>query len=78
VARDAMSVRELSDDEIHEEVSQAKEELARLKYRAAFEDLENPSLLRTLRRDIARLKTVERERASIEDEKNDTGEENDV
>tara|TARA_B100001123_G_scaffold444459_1_gene593366 strand:- start:3415 stop:3636 length:222 start_codon:yes stop_codon:yes gene_type:complete len=73
-----MSVRELSDDEIHEEVSQAKEELARLKYRAAFEDLENPSLLRTLRRDIARLKTVERERASIEDEKNDTGEENDV
>ncbi len=78
MARDAMSVRELSDDEIHEEVSQAKEELARLKYRAAFEDLENPSLLRTLRRDIARLKTVERERASIEDEKNDTGEENDV
>ena len=78
MARDAMSVRELSDDEIHEEVSQAKEELARLKYRAAFEDLENPSLLRTLRRDIARLKTVERERASIEDEHNDTGEENDV
>ena len=78
MARDAMAVRELSDDEIHEEVSQAKEELARLKYRAAFEDLENPSLLRTLRRDIARLKTVERERASIEDEKNDTGEENDV
>jgi len=78
VVRDAMSVRELTDDEIHEEVSQAKEELARLRYRAAFEDLENPSILRTLRRDIARLKTVERERASVEGERNDTGEGNDV
>jgi len=78
VVRDAMSVRELTDDEIHEKVSQAKEELARLRYRAAFEDLENPSILRTLRRDIARLKTVERERASVEGERNDTGEGNDV
>jgi large subunit ribosomal protein L29 len=78
VVRDAMSVRELTDDEIHEEVSQAKEELARLRYRAAFEDLENPSLLRTLRRDIARLKTVERERAAVEGERHDTGEGNDV
>ena len=78
MARDAMSVRELSDDEIHEEVSQAKEELARLKYRAAFEDLENPSLLRTLRRDIARLKTVERERTVVEGKRDDTGEGNDV
>jgi large subunit ribosomal protein L29 len=73
-----MSVRELTDDEIHEEVSQAKEELARLKYRAAFEDLENPSLLRTLRRDIARLKTVERERTVVEGKRDDTGEGNDV
>ena len=78
MVRDAMSVRELSDDELHEEVSQAKEELARLRYRAAFEDLENPSILRTIRRDIARLKTVERERASVEGERNDTGEGNDV
>lgn len=78
MVRDAMSVRELTDDEIHEKVSQAKEELARLRYRAAFEDLENPSILRTLRRDIARLKTVERERASVEGERNDTGEGNDV
>tara|TARA_B100001750_G_C15173498_1_gene430467 strand:+ start:417 stop:653 length:237 start_codon:yes stop_codon:yes gene_type:complete len=78
MARDVMSVRELTDDEIHEEVSQAKEELARLKYRAAFEDLENPSLLRTLRRDIARLKTVERERTVVEGKRDDTGEGNDV
>ena len=78
MARDTMSVRELTDDEIHEEVSQAKEELARLRYRAAFEDLENPSLLRTLRRDIARLKTVERERTAVQGERDDTGEENDV
>ena len=78
MARDTMAVRELTDDEIREEVSQVKEELARMRYRAAFEDLENPSLLRTLRRDIARLKTVERERAAVQGVEFDTGEENDV
>jgi len=65
VARTATSIRELSDDEIREELDGAREELARLRYRAAFEELENPSLLRTLRRDIARLITVEAERESV-------------
>lgn len=63
---DAMAVRELSIDEVREEIARAKEEIARLRYRAAFEELENPSLLRTLRREIARLKTIERERAGGE------------
>jgi len=61
-----MAVRELSIDEVREEIARAKEEIARLRYRAAFEELENPSLLRTLRREIARLKTIERERAGGE------------
>jgi len=66
VTRNATSIRELSDDEIREELEGAKEELARLRYRTAFEELENPSLLRTLRRDIARLKTVEAERGAVQ------------
>ncbi len=64
MALDAMAIRELTDDELSEEIGRAREELARLRYRAAFEDLENPSLVRTLRRDIARLLTIAGERAA--------------
>jgi len=60
---DAVEIRQLTDDEIAEEIEQARDELARLRYRAAYEDLENPVLLKTLRRQIARLKTIQRERS---------------
>ena len=59
---DATQIRELTDEEIEEEIGRAREELFRLKFRAAYQELENPSLLRTLRRDLARLKTIRRER----------------
>ena len=63
----AMEMRELTDEELAEELTRARNEVARLRYRAAFEELENPSLLRTLRREIARLKTVRSERARSEE-----------
>jgi len=59
---DPEKIRELTDEEIAEEISLAREELFRLKFRGAYEELENPSLLRTLRRDVARLMTIQRER----------------
>ena len=59
---DSQKIRELTDDEVAEEIRLAREELFRLKFRSAYEELENPSLLRTLRRDVARLLTVQRER----------------
>ncbi len=71
MALDGMAIRELTEEEVREEIARAKEEMARLRYRAAFEELENPSLLRTLRREIARLKTIENERAGSEE--NDGG-----
>ena len=55
-------VRELTDDEIRERIEQLEEERFRLRFRAATQQLENPILLRTIRRDVARLKTVLRER----------------
>ena len=55
-------VRELTDDEIRERIGQLQEERFRLRFRSATQQLENPMLLRTIRRDIARLKTVQRER----------------
>jgi large subunit ribosomal protein L29 len=59
---DAKDIRELSQDEIDIEIERAKEELFRLRFRAAYEELENPALLRELRRDIARMKTIQHER----------------
>jgi large subunit ribosomal protein L29 len=58
----ATDVRELTTDEIVARIEQLKEELFRLRFRSATMELENPMLLRTLRRDIARLNTVLRER----------------
>lgn len=55
-------VRELTDQEIAERITQLQEERFRLRFRSATQQLENPILLRTIRRDIARLKTVQRER----------------
>ena len=55
-------VRELTDDEIRERIEQLQEERFRLRFRSATQQLENPMLLRNLRRDISRLKTVQRER----------------
>lgn len=59
---DAKDIRELSQDEIEIEIERAKEELFKLRFRAAYEELENPALLRELRRDIARMKTIQHER----------------
>ena len=55
-------IRDMSVDDIDARISQLQEELFRLRFRAATQELENPMLLRTLRKDIARLKTVLRER----------------
>ncbi len=58
----AEDIRELTSDEIRTRIEQLQEELFRLRFRAATMELENPMLLRNLRRDVARLKTVLRER----------------
>jgi len=55
-------IREWDDHEITVRVGELKQELFRLRFRGATMELENHSLLRTLRRDVARLKTVLRER----------------
>lgn len=62
---DPQAIRELTDEELEEEVRRTREELFRLKFRAAYEELESPSLIRTLRKDVARLKTIQRERQLV-------------
>ena len=58
----AEEIRELSDADIRVRIGEMEEERFRLKFRSATETLEDPLRLRTIRRDIARLKTIQRER----------------
>jgi large subunit ribosomal protein L29 len=55
-------IRDMTDDEIRDRIEQLQEERFRLRFRSATQQLENPMLLRNLRHDISRLKTVQRER----------------
>ena len=58
----AEEIRELTVDDIKARVAELEEERFRLRFRSATEPLENPLRLRTIRKDIARLKTVLGER----------------
>jgi large subunit ribosomal protein L29 len=55
-------IRDLGDADILQKIEEAREELFRLRFRSATQPLENPILVRTLRRDIARMMTILRER----------------
>lgn len=58
----AEEIRDLSDPEIRARLDELNEERFRLRFRSATEPLEDPLRLRAIRRDIARLHTVLRER----------------
>ena len=64
----ATDIRDMTDAEIRERIEEIQEELFKLRFRGATQQLENPTLLRTLRRDLARLKTVQTERSSAGEE----------
>lgn len=55
-------IRELKESEIQARIAEAEEERFRLKFRAGTETLEDPLRLRVIRKDIARLNTVLREK----------------
>ena len=58
----AEEIREMTDDEILNRVKELEEERFRLRFRSATETLEDPLRFRVIRKDIARLKTILRER----------------
>ena len=59
----ARDLREFSVDELRAKLAELTEERFRLRFRSATEAIENPIRFRALRRDIARIQTVLRERA---------------
>lgn len=59
----AHEIRELAEGDIRARLAELEEERFRLRFRGATQPLEDPLRLRVLRKDIARLNTVLRERA---------------
>lgn len=56
-------VRELNEQELEEKVKELKEELFNLRFQEATGQLDNVMRIKEVRRSIARVKTVLRERA---------------
>ena len=59
---EAKDLRELSDDELVTKLRESKEELFNLRFQNATGQLDNNRRLQTVRREIARIYTVMRER----------------
>ena len=55
-------LRKLSDDELKEKISECKAELFNLRFSQANGTLEQPSRVKELRKAVARMKTILRER----------------
>ncbi len=55
----ARELREMSDDQLVAELNEMRQSLFRLRFQAATEKLDAPSNLTKLRRDVARIKTIQ-------------------
>ena len=60
----ADEIRDMGEEDITSRIKELEEEQFRLKFRGATEPLEDPLRLRVIRRDIARLKTIQREKTN--------------
>lgn len=58
----AYEIRNLSDQEIQTKIEEVSEEMFNLRFQLSIGQLKDPSRVSVLKRDIARLKTVLRER----------------
>jgi len=60
----AKEIRELSTEEMTKKIDQCEEELFNLRFQAKIGQLGNPLQLRFIRRDIARINTILKEKAA--------------
>jgi large subunit ribosomal protein L29 len=60
----AEGLREIKTEELEQKLAVLEEERFRLAFRRATEAIANPLQFRTMRREIARIKTILRERTS--------------
>ena len=62
----ASELRELSDDELQQKGQELVEELFNLRFQLATNQIENVGRLSAVRRDIARVKTIQRQRQAVQ------------
>ncbi|SNS39327.1 large subunit ribosomal protein L29 [Anaerovirgula multivorans] len=58
----ANTLRDMTDVELNQKLADSKSELFNLRFQLATGQLENPLTIRNVRKDIARIKTIIRER----------------
>ncbi|KXA28744.1 MULTISPECIES: 50S ribosomal protein L29 [Peptoniphilus] len=58
----ANEIRKMSSEDLNNKVNELKNELFNLRFRLATGQLDNPSSIKSVKRDIARVKTIIRER----------------
>ena len=58
----ASELREMNDEQLGAELNQVRKDLFQLKFQAAVERIDAPSNLKRLRREVARIKTIQRQR----------------
>ncbi|HHW44552.1 50S ribosomal protein L29 [Desulfofundulus thermobenzoicus] len=58
----AKDLREMTDEELSKKLIDTKDELFKLRFQLATNQLDNPMKIKEVRRNIARLKTIIRER----------------
>ena len=63
---DAGELRGKTPDQLREELTKLKKEAFNLRFQAATNQIENTARIRTVRRDVARVKTILNEKARAE------------
>jgi large subunit ribosomal protein L29 len=58
-------LREMSVDDLESKLGELTEERFRLRFRSATESIENPMRFRAIRRDIARIRTILKEKSTV-------------
>ena len=58
----ASDLQELSAEQLQVKLTEAREEAFRLRFRSATETIDNPMQFRKLRRDVARMETVAKQK----------------
>lgn len=60
----ASDIRTMTDDQLTDELVKLKKEQFNLRFQAATNQMENTARVRQIRRDIARIRTIQAEKAS--------------
>ncbi len=58
-------LREMSQENLESKLAELTEEKFRLRFRSATESIENPMRFRAIRREIARIQTILREKSEV-------------